>query len=70
MWPSDMLTSSPTVVWHHGDVVVCHVDEARKCNPCFLSVVLTLFSREVKHENEALNLRMKQEESCGLRSLR
>ena len=30
----------------------------------------TLSSREVKHENEAVKLSMKQEESCGLHSSR
>ena len=43
----------------------------RDGNPCLLSVVPTLSSREVKHENEAviLKLLMKQEESCGIHCL-
>ena len=43
----------------------------RDGNPCLPSVVPTLSSREVKHENEAVipKLSMKQKESCGIHSL-
>ena len=36
------------------------------CLPSVVPIVYPVYSSEVKHENEAVKLSMKLEESCGL----